>query len=145
MLYVDYVILKQSYDESLRRLKELLDKKEEAFTRTLPNAIRYELTKVIHSVSTKSALDDYVMNIEAIEQEIRRARVIVYERKEMLNLKEEELRASRDTNDRIFVMRYLDNRKVSEIARKLNYVQETIYKRLNKIDKDTKFYNRPIL
>ena len=145
MLYVDYVILKQSYDESLRRLKELLDKKEEAFTRTLPNAIRYDLTKVIHSVSTNSALDDYVMNIEAIEQEIRRARVIVYERKEMLNLKEEELRASRDTNDRIYVMRYLDNRKVSEIARKLNYVQETIYKRLNKIDKDTKFYNRPIL
>lgn len=145
MLYVDYVILKQSYDESLRRLKELLDKKEEAFTRTLPNAIRYDLTKVKHSVSTNSALDDYVMNIEAIEQEIRKARVIVYERKEMLSLKEEELRASRDTNDRIYVMRYLDNRKVSEIARKLNYVQETIYKRLNKIDKDTKFYNRPIL
>lgn len=145
MLYVDYVILKQSYDESLRRLKELLDKKEEAFTRTLPNAIRYDITKVIHSVSTNSTLDDYVMNIEAIEQEIRKARVIVYERKEMLNLKEEELRSSKDTNDRIYVMRYLDNRKVSEIARKLNYVQETIYKRLNKIDKDTNFYNRPML
>lgn len=145
MLYIDYVILKQSYDESLRRLKELLDKKEEAFTRTLPNAIRYDITKVIHSVNTNSALDDYVMNIEAIEQEIRKARVIVYERKEMLNLKEEELRSSKDTNDRIYVMRYLDNRKVSEIARKLNYVQETIYKRLNKIDKDTNFYNRPML
>ena len=145
MLYVDYVILKQSYDESLRRLKELLDKKEEAFTRTLPNAIRYDITKVMHSVSTNSALDDYVMNIESIEQEIRKARVIVYERMEMLSLKEEELRASKDTNDRIYVMRYLDNRKVSEIARKLNYVQETIYKRLNKIDKDTKFYNRPIV
>lgn len=140
MVYIDYVILQQSYNESLKRLKELLDKKEEVFTRTLPNAIRYDITKVLHSVNTNSALDDYVMDIEAIEQKIRQARVIVYERKEMLDLKEEELRASKDTNDRIFVMRYLDHRKVTEIARKLNYVQETIYKRLNKIDKDTNFY-----
>lgn len=140
MVYIDYVILLQSYNESLRRLKELLDKKEEVFTRTLPNAIRYDLTKVMHSVNANSALDDYVMDIEAIEQKIRQARVIVYERKEMLDLKEEELRASKDTNDRIYVMRYLDNRKVTEIARKLNYVQETIYKRLNKIDNVTKIY-----
>lgn len=140
MIYIDYVILQQSYNESLKRLKKLLDKKEEVFTRTLPNAIRYDITKVLHSVNTNSALDDYVMDIEAIEQKIRQARVIVYERKEMLDLKEEELRASKDTNDRIFVMRYLDHRKVTEIARKLNYVQETIYKRLNKIDKDTNFY-----
>lgn len=140
MVYLDYVILRQSYDDSLRRLKELLDKKEEVFTKTLPSAIRYDITRVLHSVNTNSALDDYVMDIEAVEQKIRQARVIVYERKEMLDLKEAELRASKDTNDRIFVMRYLDHRKVSEIARKLNYVQETIYKRLNKIDKDTNFY-----
>ena len=133
MLYVDYVILKQSYDESLRRLKELLDKKEEAFTRTLPNAIRYDLTKVIHSVSTNSALDDYVMNIEAIEQEIRRARVIVYERKEMLNLKEEELKKSRDTDDRVYFLKYIQRLTVEQIAIRMHYSEGNIYYHLAKI------------
>lgn len=133
MLYVDYVILKQSYDESLRRLKELLDKKEEAFTRTLPNAIRYDITKVIHSVNTNSALDDYVMNIEAIEQEIRRARVIVYERKEMLNLKEQELRKSHDIDDIIFTLRFIDGHKWQRIAEMLDYCDGAIYYHRRKI------------
>lgn len=134
-VFVDYVILKQSYDQSLERLRELLDRKEEAFTRTLPSAIRYDLQKVMHSVPVVSALDEYVMDIERIDQQIREARIILIDRREMLDLKEKELRESKDTNDRIFVLRYLENWKVDRVARKLYYSVDTIWYRERKIKK----------
>lgn len=121
MIYVDYVILKQSFDASEKRLQELLDKKEEAFTRTLPNAIRYDIQKVVHSVSDNSPLDDYVATIERIERQIREARVILIERYEMLARKEQELRSSKDLDDKIFVLRFIDHIKIEQIAVKLNY------------------------
>ena len=133
MLYVDYVILKQSYDESLRRLKELLDKKEEAFTRTLPNAIRYDLQKVMHSVSTNSALDDYIMDVEKIDQQIRSAKIILMERKDMLDLKEEELKKSRDTDDRVYFLKYIQRLTVEQIAIRRPYSAGNIYYHLAKI------------
>lgn len=133
MLYVDYVILKQSYDESLRRLKELLDKKEEAFTRTLPNAIRYDLQKVMHSVSTNSALDDYIMDVEKIDQQIRSAKIILMERKDMLDLKEEELKKSRDTDDRVYFLKYIQRLTVEQIAIRMHYSEGNIYYHLAKI------------
>lgn len=133
MLYIDYVILKQSYDESLRRLKELLDKKEEAFTRTLPNAIRYDLQKVMHSVSTNSALDDYVMDVEKIDQQIRSAKIILMDRKEMLDLKEEELKKSRDVDDRVYFLKYIQRLTVEQIAIRMHYSEGNIYYHLAKI------------
>lgn len=134
-VFVDYVILRQSYDESLKRLKELLDRKEEAFTRTLPSAIRYDLQRVVRSPSLISPLDEYVMDIEKIDQQIREARIIVIERREMLDLKEQELRESKDTNDRIFVLRFLEHWKVDRVARKLYYSVDTIWYRERKIKK----------
>lgn len=139
MIYVDYVILKTAYNESLNKLKEALDKQEEAFTRTLPNAIRYDLQKVMHSPSTTSPLDDYVMNNEYLEQKIRQAKVILVERKEMLDLKEQELRNSSDLDDKIFLMRYVDGMKVEQIARKLHYSgRESIYYHIRKIKHEIK-------
>lgn len=139
MVYIDYVILKQSYDESFKKLNVLLDKKEEAFTRTLPNAIRYDLQKVIHSVSEHSPLDDYVMDIERIEEQIRKARMLVYQRKETLDLKEQELRASEAIDDRIYVLRFINHMKVDQIARKLNYSdQRSVYYHLDKIKHELK-------
>lgn len=133
MLYIDYVILKQSYDESLRRLKELLDRKEEAFTRTLPNAIRYDLQKVMHSVSTNSALDDYVMDVEKIDQQIRSAKIILMDRKDMLDLKEEELKKSRDVDDRVYYLKYIQRLTVEQIAIRMHYSEGNIYYHLAKI------------
>ena len=133
MLYVDYVILKQSYDESLRRLKELLDRKEEAFTRTLPSAIRYDLQKVLHSITSHSTLDDYVMDVEKIDQQIRSAKIILMDRKEMLDLKEEELKKSRDVDDRVYYLKYIQRLTVEQIAIRMHYSEGNIYYHLAKI------------
>lgn len=133
MLYIDYVILKQSYDESLRRLKELLDRKEEAFTRTLPSAIRYDLQKVLHSITSHSTLDDYVMDVEKIDQQIRSAKIILMDRKEMLDLKEEELKKSRDVDDRVYYLKYIQRLTVEQIAIRMHYSEGNIYYHLAKI------------
>ena len=132
-VYVDYVILKQSYDESIRRLKALLDKKEEAFTRTLPSAIRYDLQRVMHSPSVISPLDEYVADVERIDQQIREARLIVMDRKEILDLKEQELRKSKDTDDHIFMLKYIEHLTVERIAIRMHYSEGNIYYHLAKI------------
>lgn len=132
-VYVDYVILRTAYNESLRRLKELLDRKEEAFVRTLPNAIRYDLQKVLHSVSDHSALDDYVISAERIEEQIRQARIIVMDRKEMLDLKARELKQSKNIDDRIFWLKYVELLTVENIAIRMNYSEGNIYYHLGKI------------
>lgn len=132
-VYVDYVILKTAYNESLRNLKDALDKQEEAFTRTLPSAIRYDLQKVLHSPSTTSPLDDYVMDNEYLEQKIRQARVILIQRKEMLELKAQELKQSKNIDDRIFWLKYVELLTVESIAIRMNYSEGNIYYHLGKI------------
>lgn len=134
MVYVDYVILKQSYDESQRRLSEMLDRKEEILTAALPKAIRYDGLKVIHSPSLISPLDDYVMNVERIDQHIREQRITVNERKYMLMLKAEELKTSLDEFDRIFVMYYLKRYPAEYIASVLDYSTDAVYYKKRKME-----------
>lgn len=133
MVYVDYVILKQSYDESQRRLTEMLNRKEEILTKALPKAIRYDGLKVIHSPSLISPLDDYVMNVERIDQHIREMRIILNERKYMLMLKAEELKTSLDEFDRIFVMYYLKKLPAEYIASVMDYSTDSIYYKKRKM------------
>lgn len=134
-VFVDYVILKQSYDQSHKRLRELLDRKEEAFTRTLPSAIRYDIQKVMHSVPDVSALDEYVMAVERLNQQIREMRIIKDERRYMLMEKAEELKTSLDEFDRIFVMYYLKKLPAEYIASLLDYSVDAIYYKKRQMEK----------
>lgn len=134
MIYVDYVILKTAYDESFRRINELINRKEEAFTRTLPGAIRYDLPKVIKSPALISKLDEYIADNEKIEAQIREARIISDERKYMLMQKAEELKTSPDDYDRVFVMYYLRRLPAEYIASMLDYSVDSIYYKKRKME-----------
>ena len=135
MIYIDYVILRQSYEQSDRRLRDLQDKKEEAFTRTLPNSIRYDLVRVMHSPSLISPLDEYVSEVEELDRKLKEAWKILWERYNMLMLKEQELRQSKDVDDRIFVMYYLERFKVLRIGSKVGYSKEAVYYHKSQMEK----------
>lgn len=135
MVYIDYVILKQSYDKTYYDLKELLDKKELAFTRTQPNAIRYDGIKVISSGSDASPVEDYIIDTERLDRQIEAVSDVLANRDYMLALKLTELRESKEIDDRIFLWRYVDNIPVADIARRLYFSSGAIYHRLKRINK----------
>lgn len=134
MVYLDYCIMKQGYLGTEGLMRELLDRKEEAFTRTQPNAIRYDGQKVISSVSDRSAVEDYIMAAEKIDAQIAEVKSILADRLSLLLQKENELRKSADVNDRIYVLRFLEQKDVRYIARKLNYTKNTIYWRIARME-----------
>lgn len=134
MLYIDYAVLKISFNSACETLNALIDKEMEAFAKTLPSAIRYDVPRVMHSTDTTSQLDDFILTEEALQQHIRTAKMIVYERAELLSLKEQELRNSTDLDDIIYTMRYIDGKTWQKIADELHYSDHAIYYHKRKID-----------
>jgi hypothetical protein len=56
----------------------------------------------------------------------------------LIEVKENELRKSRDIPDRIFTLRYLDGVSVSRISSIISYSKKQIYRILGKIEKRVK-------
>lgn len=140
MLYVEYMKMRYSYNETIARLNTLLDAQEAAFTRTLPKAIRYDLQRVNHSPYA-DMLEDYLMDIEEIEEKIRSIRILVIERRENLDRIEEQLRKSKDLRDRIFVGRFIDGKSVTKLSHEISYSPERIYQILKEMKPNiTKYY-----
>ena len=141
ILYIEYMQMRYSYNETITRLNALLDAQEAAFTRTLPKAIRYDLQRVNHTPYA-DLLEDYLMDIEEIEEKIRSVRILLIERRENLDRIEEQLRKSKDLQDKIFVGRFIDGKSVTVLSRELSYSPERIYQILKQIKPNiTKYYN----
>ena len=141
ILYIEYMQMRYSYNETINRLNALLDAQEAAFTRTLPKAIRYDLQRVNHTPYA-DLLEDYLMDIEEIEEKIRSVRILLIERRENLDRIEEQLRKSKDLQDKIFVGRFIDGKSVTVLSRELSYSPERIYQILKQIKPNiTKYYN----
>ena len=141
ILYIEYMQMRSSYNETITRLNALLDAQEAAFTRTLPKAIRYDLQRVNHT-PYGDTLEDYLMDIEEIEEKIRSVRILLIERRENLDRIEEQLRKSKDLQDKIFVGRFIDGKSVTVLSRELSYSPERIYQILKQIKPNiTKYYN----
>lgn len=138
MLYIDYIILKEAYDEADKRVSDLVDMREEEFVKVMPNAIQYDAVRVIKSVSPSSALDNYVIKVERIDRMIRQAKIIRNERKEQLEAKKAELKESADIDDRIFYLRSIEKKTIEEIAKLLNYSEGNIYYHRAKIRHELK-------
>lgn len=138
MLYIDYIILKEAYDEADKRVNDLVDMSEEEFVKVMPNAIQYDAVRVIKSVSPSSALDNYVIQVERIDRMIRQAKIIRSERKEQLEAKKTELKESADIDDRIFYLRSIEKKTVEEIAKLMNYSEGNIYYHRAKIRHELK-------
>ena len=144
-MYIEYLKARAGYEKALAHLRNMLDKREEIFLKSLPSGIRYDLEKISRSVTTNT-LDLYVMNVEEVEEKIRAAKIQLFDRKEVLDIAEKDLRKSQALPDKIFVRKYIDHKKVTKIARELNYSQERIYQIDKNIRNDiTNYYNSDVL
>ena len=137
--YLEYEQIKAKYTDLQERFAKALLEKERLFMQTLPGAIRYDKDKV-QSTTDESPLEDYVVNVDTKELDIKikRLRHHLNDWGVLLTVKETALRKSATLTDRIYVMRYLEGYSVNKICRTLHYEKSRIYELLRVIDRKSK-------
>ena len=136
-VFIDYETYKCKYLEIQVTYNRILTEKENLFTKTQPNAIRYDKVQV-QGGKYGNGFDEYLIAKEKkkIDERLAEARQLLEDRERLLKLKEKELRASKDKLDLIYCMRFVDNKRPYAIARALNYSESQIYRILDKIQKE---------
>lgn len=139
MLYIDYELYKNKYFDAQTSFNEILDEKESLFALTQPKATNPD-KELVKGGSKENTFDAYLIKIEEkqIEARLQEARTILEDRGKLLRLKEEELRASNNPYDRIYIYRFIDNLKIYKISRLVGYSEAQIYRILKIIRKNIK-------
>ena len=134
MIYLEYERFKVKYLEIQNKYNEILTEKENLFTKTQPNAIRYDKESV-QGGQPVNGFDEYLIEKESkrIDERLREARQLLDDREKLLRLKEDELRKSRDIINKIYVLKYIDGMHPKKIADSLNYSRSQVYRMLNSI------------
>lgn len=139
MLYIDFEIYKQKYYEAQKKYDAILSEKEVLFNKTQPKATRYNSEKVAGGEISNS-FDNYliVKDEKLIDERLDEIKNILEDRKNLLQMKEVELRDSKNIHDRIYTCRFLDRQKVRKIARIVSYSEIQVYRILKEIEKNKK-------
>ena len=137
LIYLEYEIYKRQYIEAKNRYNEILEEKEFLFTRTQPNAVRYDQDKVQTS-NNSNVLESYVIAKEQrhIEQRLAEAKEILESRADFLKYIEKDLRASKHIADIVYCCRFLDCMRVKKIMKITNYSKSQICRILDSIRKE---------
>lgn len=123
--YLKYIICKTKY-------VEMIDQKELFFDKTQPKAVNPDSVRVSGGTQTNS-FENYIIATENIDEQINELKAILDERYNVLMRAEQELRNSRDWNDRIYVYKYLDKLTIKQIERKVPYSRRQLYRILDRI------------
>jgi hypothetical protein len=139
MIYKVYERYKKAYYESQEEFHNVLNKKEELFQKTQPQSTDYNKDKSSGGKPSNS-FDNYLISLQEkdIDNKLNRCRKIMKDRKLLLELKEEELRKSKNKYDVAYVCRYLDNMSVKQIERKMAYCKTQVYGILKDIERNVK-------
>lgn len=108
MVYQEYERYKKKYYESQKHYEKMLNLKEH---------------KVLKGINI---FDNEQLDI---------AKTIMYDRKELLELKEKELRASPEMFDKVYVYRFLNKLKIYQIAMKTGYSERQICRYIKEMHK----------
>ncbi len=139
MIYLEYEQYRAKYHEIQKLYNRIIEEQENLFTKTQPNAIRYDKDNVQGGFPVNN-LDEYLIAKEKkqIDKRLKEARQLLDDRERLLNLKEKELRESRDIINTIYVLKYIDGMHPRKIADKLNYSRSQVYRMLNSIQSTIK-------
>ena len=139
MLYVEYNQLRTKYILVQMQYDAILSEQEELFLRTQPTGVNFEKERVTGG-DQANPFDAYLIAKEQkrIDERLSEIKSILDDRKELLDLKERELRASKDWNDIIFKYYYLDNLSITKIENRIPYSRVQIWRKLNEIKANLK-------
>ena len=136
MLYVEYEKYLNRFRSTQAKVDEILTEKEAIFLKTQTQGIRYDLEKITGGAYT-NIFESYVIDLEKkkIDERLQEAKSLLEERKMLLDMKERELRNSKELYDKIYRMRYIDNLSPYNIGERIGYSTSQVYRILDKINK----------
>lgn len=139
MIYKIYEKYKEAYYKSQEEYHEVLNEKERLFMKTQPQSTDYNKDKASGG-KPSNAFDNYLISVQDkdLENKINKRKKIMMQRKLLVELKEEELRKSKNIYDRAYVGRWLDGKSVKQISRDLAYCKTQVYEILKNIEKNVK-------
>ena len=135
-LYQEYEVFKLKLSETQMRYNRILSEKENLFARTQPQGIKLNADPVSGGAYV-NAFDQYLINKEnaKIDERLAEVKSILDDRKELMKLKEEEIRSSKDPECKIYALRYIDRVRVFKISKMVNYSEAQVYRYLDMIKK----------
>ena len=129
MLYVEYDEIREKYAAAQRAYNDLIDEKAVLFQRTQPGAIEYDKEHVSGG-TVLNPFDEYVVIKDRLrlDERIAEMKSILEDRKTIKDMKESELRSSKDWHDRIYAYWYLDKMSLTKIERFVPYSRVQIWR-----------------
>lgn len=136
MVYIEYEMYMTKFLELQKQFDQVLTEKERLFTKILPKSMRYNKGST-QSNNHSNTLENYIVEMDEkkINECLTHLKNLLTDRKKLLDMKEKELRMSRDKFDRVYVYKFLDGYGPKKIARILNYSKSQIYRLINSIQK----------
>jgi len=137
LIYLEYEAYKQRFRESQRIFNDLLLEKERLFTAALPGAIRYDKDRVQSSI-TSTPLESYVIALDEKEIDTKLAdlRRLLSDQERLVRLKERELKASNDLDDKIYVSKVIYHYSSSYTSKRIYMSKSQINRRFDKINRN---------
>lgn len=134
MLYVEHNQLRTKYILVQMQYDAILSEQEALFARTQPAGINYAKERATGGNPT-NPFDEYITAKEQkrIDERLKEIKSILDDRKELLDLKERELRLSKEWDDIIYTYYFLDRLTITQIEIRLPYSRVQIWRKLNKI------------
>ena len=138
MIYITYEEYKDKYLKAQKDYDKILSEKEELFSKTQPSSTDYSKERTNGGAGHSDPFTTYAhkMREKKVDERLDAARSILEDRRRLLILKEEELRQSKDWEDIIYVQRFLENKPVKVIKARMPYARSSIYRILDKIEKN---------
>ena len=136
MLFLEYEDFKNKCLETQKMYDAILAEKEELFQRTQPQAVNAEKEKVVGG-GGNNAFDIYIMEKDRkqIDERLAEVKSLLDDRKQLMALKYQELRASKDVKDKVYRLRFIEHKRVYLIAKYVNYSEAHVYRIIDFIQK----------
>ena len=132
-LFIEHYKLNEEYKKAKKEFEKALAKKSQLLYSVVPKSANFENELVKGSSSNKFL--NYTIKMEEIDKEINVRRNLRDVLEYRLKLKEIELNNSSNILDKVYLLRYVDERKVRYICIKTNYSKTQIYRILEEIKK----------
>ena len=128
--YKKYLIFKRTKDKI-----SILENKKISLMSNIEIKSNDPSKDIIRTNSKKDTMSDYVAELEIIDEKLEKEKKIKKEIESQLLEKEEELRNSKETFDKIYLYKYVDKLKYHQICRKIGYEKSSFYNFLEEITK----------
>ena len=136
LVYVVYEEFKNKYLDTQKKFDEILQEKESLFAKTQPKSPNWDkIGKNGNQINNK--FDNYlsVKELKRIDERLSEIKSILDDRERLLNLKEQELRNSKNHIDQIYRMKYIDQSNINKITKSVHYSRSQVYRILEDIKK----------